>query len=188
MSEPHLLLIPIVVVLITSVVAAVTDIWKFKVHNLLTFPLLFVGLIYHGAVGGMEGLKESSLGILFGFGAPFLLYIIGGLGAGDVKFLAAIGAWLGFLPTLLVFLMASIAAGVYAVVLLFLFGGLRETWVNLQVVCLRLWSVGRYLGGEDRIETEVIRPDRRRRLIPFTAMVALGIVTIVVGAFLSRPQ
>jgi hypothetical protein len=41
---------------------------------------------------------------------------------------------------------------------------------------LRLACISRYLGADDRVEKEVIRSDRRRRIIPFAAMVAIGIV------------
>ena len=51
-----------------------------------------------------------------------------------------------------------------------------ETLVNLQILWLRLASIGRYLGADDRVETEVLRTDRRRRLIPFAAMVAIGLI------------
>ena len=49
--------------------------------------------------------------------------MLGGVGAGDVKLLAAIGAWLGFTSTLYVFVVAGLAAGAYAVVVLCLRGG-----------------------------------------------------------------
>jgi prepilin peptidase CpaA len=123
---------PVYVVLAASLIAAVTDVWKFKVHNLLTMPLLLSGLLYHGIVGGQAGLGESFLGVLFGFGVLFVFYLMGGMGAGDVKLLAAAGAWLGMPLTFFVFLASASAAGVYAIVLLLLYGRGRETWINLN--------------------------------------------------------
>lgn len=179
--------IPILVVLVGALVGALTDVWQFKVHNLLTFPLLLSGLLYHGILEGMPGVTASLLGALFGFGTLLILYVLGGMGAGDVKFVAAVGAWLGFPVTLVILLAAFIAAGIYAIALLVLFGNLRETWVNVQIACHRVLAFGRYLGAEDRAEIEVQRGDRRRRLIPFTAMVALGIVAVVVVACWTHP-
>src|SRR5438552_1328783 len=81
--------------LLAALIAAVTDVWKFKVYNLLTLPLLASGLLYHAINGGTPGLAGSVVGALAGFGLMILLYTIGGMGAGDVKFVTALGAWLG---------------------------------------------------------------------------------------------
>jgi prepilin peptidase CpaA len=167
---------PIVVALIAASIAAVTDIWKFKVYNALTLPLLASGLLYHGL---HADLLNSLLGILFGFAALIALYVIGGMGAGDVKLMAALGAWLGFPLTFYVFIASSLAAGVYAILLMVATGKVGETIVNLHILWLRLASIGRYLGSDDRVEAEVRRSDRRRRIIPFAAMVAIGIVATV---------
>jgi len=74
--------VPVIVVLVAAFVAAATDIWKFKVYNVLTLPLLVSGLLYHAF---RAELADSLLGVLFGFAALIVLYIIGGMGAGDVK-------------------------------------------------------------------------------------------------------
>jgi prepilin peptidase CpaA len=168
--------IPIGVVLVAAAAAAVTDIWKFKVHNVLTMPLLLTGLIYHAAVGGRLALASSLYGAMAGFGLLLVLYLIGGMGAGDVKFMAAVGAWLGWPLILLVFLASALVAGAYAVILLVTYGNFRETWVSLQIVWHRVATLGRHLSAENNIEVELDRTDRRRRLIPFTAAVAVGIV------------
>jgi prepilin peptidase CpaA len=164
---------PVIIVLTAVLIAAITDIWKFKVYNALTLPLLASGLVYHGL---HAQLADSLLGVLFGFAALIFLYVIGGMGAGDVKLMAAVGAWLGMPLTFYVFLASSLAAGIYALGLVVWNGRLAETVVNLQIMWLRLASVGRYLGAEDKIELEVKRTDRRQRIIPFAAMVAIGLV------------
>ena len=165
--------VPVAVVLTAALVAAVTDIWKFKVYNALTVPLLVAGLLYRGF---NFQIADSALGILFGFAALVPLYIVGGMGAGDVKLMAAVGAWLGMPLTFYVFIASSLAAGLYAIGLVIWTGRVGETVVNLHIMWLRFASVSRYLGSEDRIESEVRRSDRRGRIIPFAAMVAIGIV------------
>ena len=165
--------VPIMIVLLAAFVAAITDIWKFKVYNALTVPLLVSGLLYHGFQGE---LTDSLVGILFGFAALITLYLVGGMGAGDVKLMAGVGAWLGMPLTFYVFIASSLAAGIYSMLLVVLTGKVGETVVNLHIVWLRLSSIGRYLAADDRVEKEVLRSDRRRRIIPFAAMVAIGIV------------
>jgi prepilin peptidase CpaA len=171
--------IPIALVLLAASIAAVTDIWKFKVYNLLTFPFLASGLLYHTIHGGTPELAGSVVGAVVGFSLMIVLYTMGGMGAGDVKFVTALGAWLGLPLTLYVLIVGCIAAGIYAAVLLVTATSLRETVLNMQILWLRLACLGRHLGHEDRVEAEVRRHDRRRRLIPFSAMIALGLVATV---------
>jgi prepilin peptidase CpaA len=180
--------VPFGIVLIAAMVAAVTDLWKFKVHNLLTLPLLGAGLLYHGLTGGLAGLAESSLGALCGFAIMIIFYLLGGMGAGDVKLMAGVGAWLGMPLTFSVFLASGLAAGVYAVVLIVTYGKVRETWVNLQILWLRLAAIGRHLAADDCVESEVSQAGRRRRVIPFAAMMVLGLVVLLACARLAgRP-
>jgi len=169
--------VPVIVVLVAALVAAATDIWKFKVYNVLTLPLLVSGLLYHAF---RAELADSLLGVLFGFASLIVLYIIGGMGAGDVKLMAAVGAWLGMPLTFYVFIASSLAAGVYSIGLVVWTGQVGETAVNLQILWLRLASVGRYLGSDDKVESEVRRSDRRKRIIPFAAMVAIGLIATLI--------
>jgi prepilin peptidase CpaA len=163
----------VIVVLSAVMVAAITDVWKFKVYNALTVPLLVTGLLYHGFY---DEISDSLLGVLFGFAALVPLYVIGGMGAGDVKLMAAVGAWLGMPLTFYVFIASSLAAGLYSAGLVLWTGRVGETVVNLQIMWLRLASVGRYLAADDKVEHEVRRTDRRQRIIPFAAMMAIGLV------------
>lgn len=178
--------VPVVVVLASVAVATVTDLRTFKIHNRLTLPLLLSGLAYHGIVGGTDALLNSLLGAAFGFGVLFLFYLFGGMGGGDVKLMAGVGAWLGMPLTFWIFNAAAIAAGVYALVLIALNGRFGETRVRFQLMWYRAWAVGRQIGGEDRVESEVRRDDRRQRLIPFGAMMGVGLVAVIVIAWL-RP-
>jgi len=168
--------IPGAVLIVAASIAAVTDIWKFKVHNALTIPLLVSGLAYHGLAEGWSGLGTSVLGVLFGFAVLLIPYAMGGVGAGDVKFLAGVGAWLGMSHAINVFVIAALAGGIYGVGLMLLTSGPGEAFINLQILWLRLKAFGLYLGADQHVELEVKRPDRRRRLIPFAAMVAVGIL------------
>ena len=174
----------VTVVLVAVVFAAITDVWKFKVHNIVTLPLFVGGVAYHCITGGVPGMWASTGGAAFGFAILIIPYILGGMGAGDVKLMTAIGAWLGLPLTLYVFLAASIAAGLYALVVIFLFRSFEETWANLRIAWLRVVAIGKHLNAEDRIETEVNRADRRGRIIPFAAMIALGLIgTLVLARF-----
>src|SRR5262249_28420589 len=154
---------PASIVLFASLVAAVMDVWKFKVYNALTMPLLLAGLIYHAAAGGIHGLQESLTGLLFGFAVLIVVYAMGGMGAGDVTLMAAVGAWLGMPLTFYVFVMSAMASGLYAAILILSSGNLRETWIELQIVLFRIMAFGQYLGADGRLEAEMKRHDRHHR-------------------------
>jgi prepilin peptidase CpaA len=165
-------------------VAAITDVWKFKIHNLLTIPLLLSGLAYHGIAGGWEGFAGSLLGCLCGFFILIAFYVLGGMGAGDVKLMAALGAWFGPLAIANLFVVSALAAGIYALALILIYGRPRETWNNFRIIFYRLAILGRYLGSEDQLEAEVNAPDRRRRVVPFAAMIMLGLLTLLTWQWL----
>ncbi len=176
--------VPTAVALVAALVAAVTDLTRFKVYNLLTLPLMAGGLIYHGTTGGPGALALSAGGMLLGAGVLLVFYVMGGMGAGDVKLMAGLGAWLGAKAVFYVFLASALAAGVYALVLMLACGGAREMLVNLQILWHRLGVMARHLGSEDQVEREVSRADRRRRIIPFAAMIAVGVIALVLMSWL----
>ncbi len=97
------------------VVAAVIDGWKLKVPNWITLPLVVGGWVYSTYAFGWEGLAWSVLGTLVGLGLLLPAYAIGGMGAGDVKLLAGVGAWVWATDTLYAFCVSAIVGGVIAV-------------------------------------------------------------------------
>lgn len=163
--------VPILVVYLASGLAAATDIRRFRIANALTLSLLASGLAYHAFYGGWPGLGRGVAGAAFGFFALVVPYAAGGMGAGDVKFLAGVGAWLGLPMTSEVLLAAALAAGVYALALAVATGRLREALGDVR----RLVARG---GGRVEVPVQEVasREDRRRRLVPFAAMVAAGLV------------
>lgn len=86
-------------VTITLIVAAWIDGRQLKVPNWITFPMFFSGLIYHAFAGGLGYWDGGGFcGSLWSAGVGLLcllpLYAVGGMGAGDVKLMAGMGAWL----------------------------------------------------------------------------------------------
>ena len=105
---------------VVLIAAAVIDGWKLKVPNWLTFPLVISGWIYSGIFFGWDGLGYSLLGTVVGLGLLLPAYAIGGMGAGDVKMLAGIGAWIWGTNTFYAFCISAIVGGVIAVVMVLL--------------------------------------------------------------------
>lgn len=175
--------VPVIVVLVAVAITAAIDLWKFQIHNVVTFPLLLSGVAYHGWHDGWSGVGQSLLAVLFAVVVLGVFYCMGGMGPGDVKLLAAIGAWLLLPATFWVFVASAIASGVYALVLIIRWGRFRETWVNLKVIYYRIVAVGKHLIADDHVEVAVASDDRRKRVIPYAAMVAVGMVALLSLAY-----
>lgn len=174
-------LVPVAVVGVFTLIAATTDVWKLKVYNVITVPLLVGGIVYHAAVAYwldqqvVEGVRASLAGLACGFILLVVPYMMGGMGSADVKLISAIGAWLGLELTLVVFLASCLAAGVASVFKILYYGTGRETWQNLHVMWYRVVAFWRFLSAEENIE-QVLDSQRRRRAIPFGAMLAFGVL------------
>jgi prepilin peptidase CpaA len=175
--------VPLLVVSGIALVAAATDLWKFKVYNALTLPAIVVGLLVSPFT---VGLPTSLLGAATGFSLLALFFALGGVGAGDVKLLTAIGAWLGPEPTLYVFAFSAMAGGMYAIGLMVLRGGLTETIEQLAVLSIRLFTPGLWKQPDERMDIEIGRVDRRKRLVPYAAMICVGFFTTLVPPNLGR--
>lgn len=80
--------------------AFITDIKSMRIPNWITISALLVGLLTQGLMRGWHGLMMAGGGAAAGFIVLLIMYLIGAVGAGDVKLFAGIGAWTGTLFTL----------------------------------------------------------------------------------------
>src|SRR6476646_6105704 len=83
--------------------AVVTDVRSRRISNRLTYPLMALGLAANGLAGGWGGARDSALG-----------WLLGAIGAGDLKLLAAIGALKGPEFVLHAAVYTALAGGVLA--------------------------------------------------------------------------
>jgi prepilin peptidase CpaA len=104
-------------VCLTLIVAAYIDGRQLRVPNWITFPMILSGLAYHGCTGGWGGLEGALLGTAAGLLCLLPLYSIGGMGAGDVKLMAGVGAWLGASVTFSAFVVSTVVGGAMAIVM-----------------------------------------------------------------------
>ena len=83
------------ILLIVMVICFITDVLKQKIYNIIVFPSLISAFIINTYIYGLPGLKLSLLGFTAGFAILIVPYLLGGIGAGDVKLLALVGALKG---------------------------------------------------------------------------------------------
>jgi prepilin peptidase CpaA len=117
-------------------VAAVWDIRFKRIPNWLTFPSMIVALSYYVIVGGIEGLLFSLQGAMVGMAILIIPYFMRGMGAGDVKLVGVVGAFLGVGKVVLALLWTALVGGLYAIVLLIYCVCLKRTpHPSLSAVC-----------------------------------------------------
>lgn len=98
-----------------ALLAAFTDVRSGRIPNRLTYGALLAGLVVRTILGGWGGLIEGVLGALICGGIFLVFFVMGGMGAGDVKLMAAIGCWAGIHEGLITVLATAIAGGILAV-------------------------------------------------------------------------
>jgi len=116
-----------------AVLMAGVDIKSRRIPNYLTMTTALSGLTAQGICYGLSGLTNGVIGLLLGFGLLFLPYYFKGMGAGDVKALAALGAWLGPRSTFFLFIYMGLAGGILAVAFLWRRGLLGQKFRQAKV-------------------------------------------------------
>jgi prepilin peptidase CpaA len=166
---------PIWFVTITLILAAVIDGLKLKVPNWITFPMIISGWVYSATlapIAGWEGLMWSLLGTAVGLALLLPAYAIGGMGAGDVKLLAGIGAWCWSTTTLYAFAVSTIIGGMIAILMVVL----RRKWGKHQsqfwMICAEILTV------KDPEKLAAIAAERKptMMLLPYGIPIAIGTI------------
>jgi len=82
------------------------DLRTFRLPDIITLPLIFTGLLFNSLSNqGFASFQDSIIGATLGYTGLWLLNALyralkkqNGIGMGDAKLLAALGAWLGWQP------------------------------------------------------------------------------------------
>jgi prepilin peptidase CpaA len=97
-------------------VSAVTDIRWRKIPNWLTYSTAIFGILLQSYLGGLGGFLFSIKGLFMGIGLLIIPYMLGSMGAGDVKLLGSIGCVLGVLGVLQAFIYIAFVSSIYAII------------------------------------------------------------------------
>lgn len=115
---PWIFLLRFVICAAVGCVAVTIDLRERKIPNWLTVPVCLAGFLFRGGTEYGPGLLDAIAGFGVGFGIFLTLWLLGGSAGGDVKFMAAVGTWLGPFHTFMVIVMSAFLMLLCIVVLL----------------------------------------------------------------------
>jgi prepilin peptidase CpaA len=156
-----------------ALVAVVFDLRTRRIPNYLTIGTAAVALAVSGFAEGTTGLAGAGLGWLVGAIVFFPFFALGGMGAGDVKLMAALGALLGPINAIWLAIFSSIAGGVVAVLVSMSRGYLQQALANVWLMLLH-WRVA----GAGAVPGMTLRDTRGPRLA-YAIPIAIGVVCTI---------
>ncbi|TXC85506.1 A24 family peptidase [Paraburkholderia azotifigens] len=156
--------------------AAGMDLHARRIPNVL----VLTGLVLAFAVqwwqhGAAQGYSAWGLGLLTGGGLFLPLYLLRGMGAGDVKLMAMVGAFVGPEPALEIVLVTCVIGGVWALAVVVFRRALKSTGTNMLAILLSGSGLSGSLSetGEDAAPSSV-------GSLPYGVAIALGTLCIMV--------
>ncbi len=155
------------------VVAAVIDGWKLKVPNWITFPMIVSGWGYSLAVAGWPGLAWSLVGTAVGLALLLPAYAIGGMGAGDVKLLAGVGAWVWGTTTFYAFCVSAVLGGLIALAMVLV----RRQWGKHQTQFFGIVNEILVLRDVSALSTIAAERKSTMMLLPYGIPIAIGTIS-----------
>jgi len=100
------------------IVAMITDIKRQKIYNWLTGSMFCTAIVVHMVTNGFDGFVFSIKGLLVGTCLLIIPFILGGMGAGDSKLMAAVGSILGAKGVFYSFIFTGLFGGIYSVLII----------------------------------------------------------------------
>jgi prepilin peptidase CpaA len=129
-----------IVLIPATLLASWIDYSQRRVPNWLNAFIALSGLVAQVWFCGPYGLAMGGLGLLIGFGVLILPWAMHGMGAGDVKLMAAIGAWFGPWLTLWAFGVGAMVGGVIAVIMILAAGKAKMAYANMTTIACKMQS------------------------------------------------
>ena len=151
-----------------ALVGAGWDVATRRIPNWLTYGSLAGGLVIRACFGGWHGVWYGLAGALVGGGIFFMFFLVHGMGAGDVKLMAAVGGLAGLAQVLMIVLTSAIAGGVLA---LFFMVAKRRVGRTLG----NMWELIRYhlvFGAQSHPDINLHNPEAIR--MPYALAIAAG--------------
>ncbi|MED1468698.1 A24 family peptidase [Bacillus salipaludis] len=165
-----------VILAIVLLICLITDIKSRKILNIVTLPTIIFGLFFYFFTTGVDGFLYSGKGLLVGLSLLLIPYLLGGMGAGDVKLMAAIGSLMGSSFVFYSFIYTALIGGAIALILIIKKNGfiniIKSTFFNVVFFRSNLGSM-------------IIAKDKKGSIsFPYGVAIVLGtLCTLVWGVF-----
>ncbi|MFH5805314.1 prepilin peptidase [Alienimonas sp. DA493] len=159
---------PVWLVTVLTLYATWIDVTELRVPNRLTYPMILAGMLYNATFG--EGWVFGVTGMLVGLATLMPLYAVGGMGSGDVKLMAGIGAWLGTEVILTAFVVTAIVGAVIAIGMA-CWGGEFKKHFYQSIAILSEWKSGMSLR---EISEAAAERKPRMKLLPYGLPICIG--------------
>lgn len=161
-------------------IAAKFDITSRRIPNQLVLAGLIASFVLQINLNGFDGFKAWGLGLLVGFGAFLPLYLLRAMGAGDVKLMAMVGAFIGPLLAIGTVITTLVVGGILAIAMAMYSGALVQAMKNIHTML----TVGMYKtlsGGGAQLDA----PAASAGSMPYAVAIGLGTLVhqIILGAF-----
>jgi prepilin peptidase CpaA len=158
----------LIIAAVLASVGAATDVRTRRIPNWLTYSGTVAALLARVGRSGWSGLETGLAGALVAGTAFCVVFLVGGMGGGDVKLMAGVGAWLGPAHALVTLIATSIAGGILALAYVVISRRFGRTVMNvLKLARHRLTSGLRPHPRLNVRERETVR-------VPYGVAIAMG--------------
>ena len=129
-------------VLVVAIVAVAFDVRTRRIPNLLTFGAAILAMLFAILSGGLPATLTAAFAWMLGVALFLPFFALGGMGAGDVKLLAALAAWLGPVDAVYMAIFTSMAGGVIGLAVTLARGYTRRALSNIWLMLMHWRVVG----------------------------------------------
>jgi prepilin peptidase CpaA len=135
-------MLPTIIVFIVVLGALIIDVKERRIPNLLTFGGTIAGIVLHIIESGWTGLADGLLGWAVGIGLLLIPFLLGGMGAGDVKLLGTIGALMGAHFVFYTMLWTAFAGGLLSIIYLLYQRKIFTAWMTTRTTSEKFMPYG----------------------------------------------
>lgn len=161
---------------VVGTLAAILDLKCRKIPNWLTFPAMLLGIIFNLMIKD-QAWYFSIFGLLVGFLMFLLPFALGGIGAGDVKLMMALGAFLGMKTIFRIGLYGGIAGGIFSLAAIVFREGIIKAKQRLISLVISIW--------DKDVRVMLFTPDQTSESsIPYGLAIFIGLIAgLIWGPF-----
>ena len=157
-------------ILALLLIATVVDIRSRRIPNWLVLPFLAAGVAVNTVCHGVKGLERSAGGIALAVAVAGVFCWLRGMGMGDLKLCAAVGAWIGPAQLSTALVATGLAGGVLALIWAVCHGSLRESLHGSSDLVSGFWKRGIHR------HASLVLDNPSARTMPYAPAIAIGTI------------